>query len=200
MAQIPVLHVGGYYDQEDLNGPQIMYNHLEKTDSFHRNYIVLGPWKHGQWELNRADSLGKIDFEINTNDWFQNLQKRWFDYWLKGKGDGKFFEANCFQTGSNIWKTYDHWPPTNTVVERLYAVPDRSTSFEKPNAGNGGFVSFISDPAKPVPYRTLPIDKNDLTAEADGVPGRSKISGFVSTRPDVISFTGDSLKNASDAP
>ncbi len=193
-AQIPVLHVGGYYDQEDLNGPQIMYNHLEKTDSFHRNYIVLGPWKHGQWELNRADSLGKIDFEINTNVWFQNLQKRWFDYWLKGKGDGKFFEANCFQTGRNIWKTYDHWPPTNTVVERLYAVPDRSTSFEKPNAGNGGFVSFISDPAKPVPYRTLPIDKTIYSGSGWG-SWQVEDQRFVSTRPDVISFTGDSLKN-----
>ena len=34
VPQIPILHVGGYYDQEDLNGPQIMYDHLEKKDSF----------------------------------------------------------------------------------------------------------------------------------------------------------------------
>ena len=29
-----MLHVGGYYDQEDLNGPQLMYTHMEKKDSF----------------------------------------------------------------------------------------------------------------------------------------------------------------------
>ncbi len=45
--QIPMLHVGGYYDQEDINGPQLMYNHMEQKDSFNRNYILLGPWNHG---------------------------------------------------------------------------------------------------------------------------------------------------------
>src|SRR5438477_2685844 len=47
--QIPMLHVGGYFDQEDINGPQLMYDHMEAKDSFNRNYIVLGPWNHGQW-------------------------------------------------------------------------------------------------------------------------------------------------------
>ena len=104
--QIPTLHVGGYYDQEDMNGPQIMYNQLEKKDSFNLNFIVLGPWNHGQWASAKADSLGKINFESKTAVWFQALQKQWFDYWLKGIGDGKFAEANCFQTGSNQWKSY----------------------------------------------------------------------------------------------
>jgi len=61
--QIPVMHVGGYYDQEDLNGPQIMYMHLEKADSSGRNYIVLGPWNHGGWAGPDGDSLANIDFE-----------------------------------------------------------------------------------------------------------------------------------------
>src|SRR5450432_638595 len=46
--QIPQLHVGGYFDQEDMNGPQLMYAHMEKKDTFNRNFIVLGPWNHGQ--------------------------------------------------------------------------------------------------------------------------------------------------------
>jgi predicted acyl esterase len=45
--QVPQLHVGGYFDQEDLNGPQLMYAAMEKLDTFNRNYIVLGPWYHG---------------------------------------------------------------------------------------------------------------------------------------------------------
>ena len=47
--EVPMLHVGGYFDQEDINGPQLMYHHMENKDSFHRNYIVLGPWNHGGW-------------------------------------------------------------------------------------------------------------------------------------------------------
>ncbi len=128
--QIPQLHVGGYYDQEDMNGPQLMYSHLEKKDSFNRNYIVLGPWNHGQWGRGKGDSLGKIAFESNTGEWFRALQKKWFDYWLKGiKGDSggnkkdtlKFDEAYCFQTGSNEWKTYKSWPPKEAVIQKFYA-------------------------------------------------------------------------------
>ncbi|MBK9532278.1 MAG: hypothetical protein IPO42_10905 [Chitinophagaceae bacterium] len=74
-AQIPQLHVGGYYDQEDLNGPQLMYRHMEKKDRDNYNHIVLGPWNHGQWARGKGDSLGKISFGSSTSYWFQALQK-----------------------------------------------------------------------------------------------------------------------------
>lgn len=190
--QLPILHVGGYYDQEDMNGPQIMYNQLEKKDSFNRNFIVLGPWNHGQWASAKADSLGKIDFESSTAVWFQALQKQWFDYWLKGMGDGKFAEANCFQTGSNKWKKYNSWPPKNAETKKLYANADHTAGFTKPNSSNG-VVSYISDPATPVPYRTQPIE----ATYGEGSRWRSwhvEDQRFVSSRADVISFTEDSLK------
>lgn len=190
-SQIPQLHVGGYYDQEDINGPQLMYHHMEKKDNAGNNHLVLGPWNHGQWSRNRADSLGKIAFESNTAAWFQALQKKWFDFWLKGKGDGKFEEAYCFQTGSNQWKTYANWPPKEVTNQRLYAGPNNSCSFTKPT-GIKGFTSFISDPAKPVPYRTQPIEATYGT----GSRWRTwhvEDQRFVYTRPDVVSFTMDSL-------
>lgn len=190
-AQIPQLHVGGYYDQEDINGPQLMYQHMEKKDKANYNYIVLGPWNHGQWAGRKADSLGKISFDGPTAPWFQALQKKWFDYWLKGKGDGKFEEAYCFQTGSNKWKTYNTWPPKETAIKKLYAGPGNKASFNKPTTANG-FISYISDPTKPVPYRTQPIE----ATYGFGSRWRSwhvEDQRFVSTRPDVVSFVMDSL-------
>lgn len=189
--QIPIMHVGGYFDQEDLNGPQIMYNHLEKKDSFNRNFIVLGPWNHGGWERRRADSLSKISFESNTSAWFQSLEKKWFDYWLKGIGDGKFEEANCFQTGSNTWKSYDRWPPKNAESKKLYAGPNNSASFTKA-ANPNAFVSYISDPAKPVPYRSLPIEAT-YGEGSRWYTWHVEDQRFVTTRPDVVSFMMDSL-------
>jgi len=192
-AQLPILHVGGYYDQEDLNGPQLMYSHLEKRDSLNRNFIILGPWNHGQWAGRKADSLGKIDFGSSTAVWFQALQKQWFDYWLKGIGDGKFAEANCFQTGSNKWKTYDTWPPKNAETKKLYSYADNTAGFKKTNNSSGS-VSYVSDPAKPIPYRAQPIE----ATYGFGSRWRTwhvEDQRFVSTRPDVISFTGDSLQN-----
>ena len=191
VTQIPTLHVGGYYDQEDLNGPQIMYTQLEKKDNLNLNYIVLGPGNHGQWADRKADSLGKIDFGGKTANWFQILQKQWFDYWLKGIGDGKFSEATCFQTGSNKWKTYSTWPPKNTENKKLYSNPDHTISFTKPESRTGA-VSFVSDPAKPIPYRTQPIE----ATYGNGSRWSSwhvEDQRFVSSRPDVVSFAGDSL-------
>ncbi|MDE3145403.1 MAG: CocE/NonD family hydrolase [Bacteroidota bacterium] len=190
--EIPMLHVGGYFDQEDLNGPQLMYAAMEKKDTFNRNFIVLGPWNHGQWARPNADSLGKISFESNTAAWFQDLQKSWFDYWLKGFGDGKFSEANCFQTGTNIWKKYNTWPPKEVTTENLYAAKNNSASFIKPNTDKGS-VSYISDPNNPVPYRTLPIEATYGTGSR-WRQWHVEDQRFVYSRPDVISFTADSLK------
>ncbi|MEP6746808.1 MAG: CocE/NonD family hydrolase [Bacteroidota bacterium] len=190
-AQIPQLHVGGYYDQEDLNGPQLMYAHMEKKDSFNRNHIVLGPWNHGQWAAAKADSLGKISFGSNTAEWFRLLQQKWFDYYLKGTGDGKFDEAYCFQTGSNQWKTYTSWPPKEATIKNLYAAADKKASFTKPSAPQGN-ISYTSDPAKPVPYRTQPIEAT-YGKGSRWRPWQVEDQRFVYTRPDVISFMMDSL-------
>jgi uncharacterized protein len=190
-AQIPQLHVGGYYDQEDINGPQLMYALMEKNDQANNNHIVLGPWNHGQWARGTADSLGKIAFESNTAAWFQALQKKWFDYWLKGIGDGNFDEAYCFQTGSNQWKTYNTWPPKQSTIKKLYAAANNTCSFNKPTAATG-FVNYTSDPAKPVPYRTPPIE----ATYGPGSRWRSwqvEDQRFAYSRPDVVSFTMDEL-------
>jgi putative CocE/NonD family hydrolase len=189
--QIPQLHVGGYFDQEDINGPQLMYSHMEQKDSSHRNYIVLGPWNHGQWGGGKADSLGKISFGSKTGEWFRELQKAWFDFWLKGKGDGHFVEANCFQTGSNTWRQYNTWPPKESTIKKLFAGAGNKASFTAPPA-NGGYTAYTSDPAKPVPYRTLPIEATYGTGSR-WRPWQVEDQRHVYTRPDVVSFVMDSL-------
>ena len=93
-----------------------------------------------------------------TGEEFRALQKKWFDFYLKGIGDGKFEEAYIFQTGSNVWKTYTSWLRSRqAVIQPLFAGPDQgSATFTKPL--KEGAVSYVSDPQKPVPYRTLPIE------------------------------------------
>jgi putative CocE/NonD family hydrolase len=190
-VEIPQLHVGGFFDQEDLNGPQLMYKHMEKMDEKNINHIVLGPWYHGQWARAKGDSIGGISFGSRTGDVFRLLQKKWFDYYLKGSGDGKFEEAYIFQTGSDIWKTYTSWPPKEASIRTLYAGPDGKASFSKP--GGEGTISFVSDPMKPVPYRALPIEAT-YGAGSRWRPWQVEDQRFVYTRPDVISFATDSLQ------
>lgn len=190
--EIPILHVGGYYDPEDLMGPQIMYQHLEKNDIENNNFMILGPWNHGQWVVDKGDSLGKIRFGSNTSDWFGLYERKWFDYWLKDIGDGKFFEVTTFQTGSNQWKSYNSWPPSNTKLKRLYTHSDNSSSFKKPS-NEDGFSNFDSDPFNPVPYRKRPIEST-FSSESNWSDWHVEDQRFVSSRPDVISFTTKTLQ------
>lgn len=189
--EIPMLHVGGYFDQEDINGPQLMYHHMEKKDSFNRNFIVLGPWNHGGWGRSKGDSLGRISFERKTGEDFRELQKQWFDFWLKGSGDGKFNEATCFQTGTDVWKTYSAWPPKEASTKKLFAGPNNKASFTQ-SANANGYTSYISDPSHPVPYRTLPIEAT-YGPGSRWRPWQVEDQRFVYTRPDVVSFMTDTL-------
>jgi len=190
--RIPMLHVGGVWDQEDIMGPQLMYAKMEQRDSSNRNYICLGPWNHGQWAGDSVTHLGAYNMNSNTSQYFQqNIQKKWFDYWLKGTGDGHFAEATVFQTGSNQWKTYSTWPPKEANIKKLYVAENGKVSFDKPTAANA-YDEYMSDPKKPVPYRARPVEQT----YGPGSRWRTWLvedQRFVDHRPDVLSWQSDTL-------
>lgn len=185
---VPILHVAGWWDQEDFYGPQKAYEVLEKNDKFSKNFIAIGPWNHGGWAWGTGESLGKIKFGTPTSEKFRKeIQLQFFDYFLKGKGSGKFPESITFQTGSNTWKEYNIWPPVNiTKNENLYLNPDGQLSFSLPIEANGA-DEYLSDPFHPVPYRPRPI-------EMTYGPGSRwytwllEDQRFVHNRPDVASW------------
>ncbi|HVX52090.1 MAG TPA: CocE/NonD family hydrolase [Chitinophagaceae bacterium] len=189
--RIPMLHVGGVWDQEDINGPQIIYNLQEKLDTNHRNYICLGPWNHGQWAGGNVTHLASYDMGSNTAQYFQqHIQKKWFDHWLKGKDDGDFPEATVFETGSNQWKTYSTWPPKEATIKRLYTAANGKVSFNKP-AGDG-YDEYISDPARPVPYRQRPIEQT-YGPNSRWYTWLAEDQRFADGRPDVATWQSDTL-------
>ncbi|WP_299285943.1 CocE/NonD family hydrolase [uncultured Mucilaginibacter sp.] len=192
--RVPIQHVSGWWDQEDMVGPQATYQALEKRDKDNQNFIVIGPWNHGGWASGKGDSLGNINFDLPTGSYFRKeIQAKWFAYFLKGKGDGKFANAITFQTGSNQWKNYTAWPPKEAATRNLYFHADGKLSFDKPSAGEPkAFSSYVSDPSKPVPYRSRPIE------ETYGPGSRwynwlTEDQRFVDNRPDVLSWETDTL-------
>ena len=64
-VKMPILHVAGWWDQEDFYGPQKIYELMERHDTEQRNYFVAGPWNHGGWSGN-GSRLGAIDFGSDT--------------------------------------------------------------------------------------------------------------------------------------
>jgi len=161
---VPTLTVGGYYDQEDMFGPQIEYESLEPHDANHQNFLVLGPWRHGSWNSS-ARHLGNLDYtEPIGKEYRAQIEARFFAHYLKdepGTNPSGFDleDTASFQTGSNTWKRYAHFPPTESQPTSLHLLGAGLLSWSDSagQAQGAAKTSYISDPANPVPYRHRPI-------------------------------------------
>ena len=201
--EVPMLFVGGWWDQEDILGPELAYHTVERADTNGWNRIVLGPWSHGGWAQPGGDSLGSIRLGSNTANYFrEQIQRPWFAYYLHGKGDGRFPEAWAFETGENQWHTFDAWPPRNAEARDIYLREGGTLSFDPPAATASGkgttgpsqvrtpeFDAYVSDPASPVSYLPRPDD---------GTGWRNWLERdqrFVHGRADVLTWQSEPLKN-----
>ena len=183
----PTLNVAGWWDQEDFYGPLKIYDLLERHDTAHENFLVVGPWNHGGWSSGEGRTLGPIDFGSATAAYYRtNILAPFFAYYLKGKGAPPVQEALTFRTGANQWVRHDSWPPVRNIeARRLYFRADRALAFESPAAaGDSELDTYVSDPANPVPYRHRPIRLNV------GWPTwQVEDQRFVHRRPDVLDWS-----------
>jgi len=187
-ATVPTLLVGGWWDQEDLYGPLVTYQTLEKHDKKNLVFLVEGPWNHGGWR-GKGRSLAQVDFGSDTGTYFrEKIEAPWFAYYLKDKGNLKQAEATIFQSGTNKWMTYDAWPPRRNVHESdLFLQARGQLSFEKPGATEQ-FDSYTSDPASPVPYRKRPVSAHYEPKGSGWYTWLAQDQRFMGQRADVLNW------------
>ncbi|HYK19742.1 MAG TPA: CocE/NonD family hydrolase, partial [Pyrinomonadaceae bacterium] len=195
---VPIMHVAGWWDQEDFYGPVKAYEVLEKTDTSHVNYLVAGPWNHGGWNRTLGDKLGNIDFGSPTSQYFRaEILRPWFAHYLKDKGKLNQPEAVTFETGSNRWTSFDAWPPRSNVSQRnIYFREGGQLSFDAPKGTGAEFDSYTSDPAHPVPYRSRPVEPTYNPGNLGGSRWSTWLledQRFVADRPDVLTWETESL-------
>jgi putative CocE/NonD family hydrolase len=191
---VPTLEVGGWWDQEDLWGPQAEYAalqsaaHHEATDPAHRVYMVLGPWRHGSWSQTTRH-LGDLNFGEPVGDEFRRqIEAPFFAFYLKDQPGFSLTNTATYQTGSDRWMYYTQWPPKNVTTTDLYLAADGTLTFTKPSDPTA-FKAYTSDPANPIPYRRRPI-------EATYAPGSQWYTWLVQDQRLVVS-DGDSDKLSS---
>jgi uncharacterized protein len=179
--KVPVMLVDSLWDQEDIYGAMAVYKAIKPKDTANdKVFLVIGPWHHGQ-EIEDASTLGPLRFGSDTGLYFrQNILRPFLDRYLK---DGATAEkasstsephskrvapVSAFETGTNSWRFYQSWPPVNgaacehcaTKPTPLYLNAGGKTAFNTPQIGTdagGAYTEYISDPAKPVPFRSRPI-------------------------------------------
>ena len=184
-----VLTVGGWFDAEDLAGPFRTYHAIEKNNPGIYNGLVIGPWVHGGWARWQGEALGRVRFNAATGEfWREHIIFPFFEQYLKGAADARLPEAYVFETGSNVWRQYDAWPPKPAERKTLYLHASGKLSFDPPATNEKPFDEYVSDPAHPVPF---------VGYAALNVPQEYMLSDqrFAAKRPDVLTFVSEPLED-----
>ena len=197
---VPVLLVHSLWDQEDIYGAPAVYKAIKPKDTGNdKVFMVMGPWHHGQ-EIDEGSSLGALRFGSDTAAYFRReiLAPFLAQYLKDGAPKANIATVTAFETGTNVWRRLPGWPNgcENGCAPKptpLYLRAGLKTSFDAPAAGDTAFDEYVSDPAKPVPFRSRPSQPigydYPLTWPQWLVDDQREPSG----RTDVLAFAGDVL-------
>jgi putative CocE/NonD family hydrolase len=186
--RLPVLNVAGWFDEFDMYGAFATYQGIERKNPGNRSTLVAGPWRHGGWTEDDGASLGDMRFGEPTSEYFKKrVVFPFFQHHLKGHPGWDSTEAVVFETGGNRWHHLERWPPRGVTPRKLYFQPDGRLSFDAPmEHGEGASDSYVSDPAKPVPFTT------EISME-EGYRWMVADQRYAYSRPDVVSWQTEPL-------
>ena len=188
--KVPVLLVHSLWDQEDIYGALAVYRAIEPKDTGNdKVFLVMGPWFHGQM-IQDGSSLGAIRFGTDTALTFRrDVLRPFLDQYLQdGAPRVDVPPVFAFETGNNAWRRLSAWPgpvkPTS-----LYLSSGLKLGFVAPGVGAAPYEEYVSDPAKPVPFRARPIQESGTPWSLWLVDDQREASG----RTDVLAFTSEVL-------
>jgi len=196
---VPTMWEQGIYDQEDMWGAIHTYRALEPKDTANTmNYLVMGPWFHSQ--VNRQGrALGPFLWATDTSeDWRRDTLLPFFNQYLKpGSPKADTPPVLIYNTSGDHWDKLQSFPTSceegcSMPAKPLYLTAGGGLSFEAPKAEAKGekFDEYVSDPAKPVPYRPRPVDNADSTGWRTWLLTDQR---FVDGRQDVLTYETEPL-------
>ncbi len=180
-----VMLVGGWFDNQDLQGPLRQFEFMQKNTPPPVDMLVMGPWTHGGFARGDGDRVGNVNFGSKTGLYFrEKIELPFFLYHLKGKGDDKFPKAWIFETGVNQWRQFDVWPPRNAHATTVFLDENGKLNWQQPS--KTAYDEYLSDPNKPVPY----IGHIVMGMRPDYMTEDQR---FASERPDVLAYKSEVL-------
>jgi putative CocE/NonD family hydrolase len=195
-AAVPTMWLQGLWDQEDMWGAIHCYLALKKAGQVDHNYLVMGPWRHSQVNA-EGYMLGPLRWDGDTTAQFRrDVLRPFFDQYLKSDGPkADTPKVLIYNTGENHWDRLPNWPIAceegcSAPMKPLYLQAGFSLGFEKPAASGAAADSYVSDPAKPVPYVPRPVRFQDADRWRTWLVTDQRA---VEDRPDVLTYATDVL-------
>jgi hypothetical protein len=193
--KVPVMLVHSLWDAEDSYGAIAVYKAIKPKDvNGNMVKLVLGPWYHGQ-AIDEGSSLGNLRFGSDTSRWFREHVLRPFlaQYLKDGAPAADVAPVTAFETDTNEWRRFDRWPVScesgcTHATKALYLQPGNRLGFEAP-AGGEAFTEYVSDPARPVPFRARPIQQMGYAPGQTWAQWLTDDQREAAGRTDVITFT-----------
>ena len=195
---VPMMIVGGLFDQEDIYGAPALFRALGPKDPEGKMiHLVLGPWNHGGGRRD-GRSIGEVQFEGQTATWFRrNVMQPFLDHYLKDGPKPDTPRVLAYETGADTWQRYDNWPRScnagcSSKPRSLYLLSGGKLGFDRPAEAKQAFDEYLADPAKPVPYRQRPT-LNSGAAESTWGEWLMDDQRQAASRPDVLVYETDTL-------
>ena len=183
-ADVPVLHITGWYDswtrQVTMN-----YEALAQAKRSPQR-LVIGPWVHGGQNANVA---GEVEFTREAGIDLLAFRLRWYDRWLRGDkngvdddppvllyimgtGDDRRSPAGRLQHGG-FWRAEHEWPLARARPTPLFLTADGTLSSTPPPVPSSR-TTYTFDPRHPVPTVGGNISSNQGLMTNGGYDQRSR--------------------------
>jgi len=225
---VPTLLVHSLWDAEDIYGAMAVYRALKPKDTAtgtadEKLFLAMGPWHHGG-SIDDGSTLGTVKWNEDTSLWFRrNVLAPFLAHYLKDEDSGGrpvIAPVTAYESGTDVWRQLPAWPVVCTQAPnlipaapecakppaRLYLEANSALSFTAPSASQPTYTEYVSDPARPVPFRARPIQPvcyeagctwaNWLADDQREQSGRTDVAVFTSevlTKP--VKISGEPIAN-----
>ncbi|WP_306286484.1 CocE/NonD family hydrolase [Sphingomonas sp. Ant20] len=183
-SSVPTMWLQGLWDQEDIYGAVHSWEALKAKGMASTNHLAMGPWYHSQIN-GRGDALGPLKWSGDTAAYFRReVLVPFFDTYLRDRKPAQPTpHVILYNPAEDRWDRFADWPGAGPdALTPMYLQPGSGLAHSRPVAGGD---SYVSDPAKPVPFEQLPVRMGDHASWSTWLVQDQR---FVSTRPDVLSY------------
>ncbi len=192
--QVPVYNIGGWYDifaQATAENFRRMRESASTEEIRRAQRLLMGPWAHG----GGGNKVGNREFGDVAKVDIGAIERRWFDYWLKGIDNGIMDEApvRIFAMGINEWRNEQEWPLARTRYTKYYLHSEGNAN----SLHGDGLLTVVSPEEEATDHYSY--DPNDPVPTTGGANlALAPIGPYdqreVEARKDVLVYTTEPLK------